>query len=141
MSFCNAVNQGEEPRSNDYGDFFLRDGDEKKAVDGLPPLPEPWGQYLLKAPVRAKVVQVLRSGDAKINLGSAAGLRKGMELVPLEEYLFSEQIVDSVEENSAVLKTKHPQGRYRRIRVGDEVSTRRPKKPQRGGNGNRVAGR
>ena len=125
MAFCNAINQGKEPRSDEYGDFFLRNGDEKKAVTGLPSVPESWDRYLLKEPIRAVVVKVLPFGGTRINIGSASGLKKGMELVPSREFLFSDQVVDSVEENSAVIRTEYPQGRYRKIKVGDIVVSRR----------------
>lgn len=127
LIFCNAVNQGKEPRSGGLGEFFLRNGDERKPVGGLPTVPAPWNEYLLREPVLAKVVKVLASGDAVIDAGSAAGLRKGMELHPPKLYLFSDQVVDSVEENSAVVKTKHARAAHRRVQAGDTVVSRLPR--------------
>lgn len=126
LAFCNAVNQGEEPRPHHYGEFLLGDGQEKIAVRGLPEVPEPWSSYLLKAPVEGAITKVLPDLRARVNIGQKQGLRPGMELVPTEEFLFSEQVVESVEQNEAVLKTRHPNGMYRKIQVGDVVSTKRP---------------
>jgi hypothetical protein len=125
-AFCNAVNQGEEPRNDDYGDFFLGEGHEKIKVAGLPEVPEPWGRFLLKAPVQGRVIEVLPDLKAKVDVGMKDGIRIGMELVPTEESLFSAQVVVSVEEGGAIVKTKYPDGMYRKVRPGDLVSTKRP---------------
>jgi hypothetical protein len=45
-SFVNAINLGFEPRVRPYGATFLRAGDEKRPVHGLPPLSEPWRSQL-----------------------------------------------------------------------------------------------
>jgi hypothetical protein len=52
-----------------------------EAVSVLPKLPEPWERFLLKQPLRAKVVGVLKDGRARINLGSEKGVFKGMKLL------------------------------------------------------------
>jgi hypothetical protein len=126
MAFCNAVNQGKEPRESEFGDFALAKGQEKIAVSGLPNLPAPWAEYLLKTPVRCEVTELLPDLKAKINVGRNEGLKVGMELVPTVEYLFSEMEIVSVDAQESVIRTKYPDGRYRKIRVGDVVSTRRP---------------
>src|SRR5262249_12947196 len=126
IAFCNAVNLGEEPRHSEYGDFALGEGQEAMAVTGLPEVPEPWSHYLLKAPVRGKVTELLPDLKAKVNVGRKQGLRAGMELVPTEEYLFSDMEIVDVEEGESVIRTKYPNGMYRKVRVGDIVSTHRP---------------
>jgi hypothetical protein len=49
-----------------------------------------------------------------------------MQLLPPEQYAFSDQTVEKAEPGRAILRTKFPRGRYRRIAVGDVVVTRRP---------------
>jgi len=133
LSFCNAVNQGREPRSGDGGEFFLRNGGEKKLVNGLPKLRAQWDEYLLREPLRACVVRLGGDGEAVIDAGKASGLRKGMELMPEQRSAFSTQVVDSVEIDKAYLKTRYPNGSFRRIRVGDVVVSRIPGRSKGGG--------
>jgi hypothetical protein len=49
--FCDAVNQGREPRSNSHGRYYLRRGDAKKIATGLPTVPKAWVEWLQKNPV------------------------------------------------------------------------------------------
>jgi hypothetical protein len=51
------------------------------AVDGLPELPEPWSDVLLRVSVHAQVTEVLKDGRAIIDLGSADGIKLGMEVL------------------------------------------------------------
>jgi hypothetical protein len=125
LAFCNTVNQGEEPRDSDWGEFYMGEGHEKIKVSGLPDLPKPWNQYVLEAPVRGKVVEYLPDMMARVDIGRKDGLRAGMELVPSEEEFFSDQEIVTLEEAHATIKPKYPEGNYRAIRVGDLVSTRR----------------
>jgi hypothetical protein len=124
LDFCNAVNQAREPRSGDGGEFFLRDGDLSHSVNGLPKLPVQWNEYLLREPLRATVVRMGADGAAVIDAGATSGLRKGMELMPEQRSEFSTQVVESVEADKANLKTKYPDGSFRRIRSGDVVVSR-----------------
>jgi hypothetical protein len=48
--FCQAVNQGQEPRSSPPGKFYLRRGDWSKKVAGLPSVPTLWQSWLQKKP-------------------------------------------------------------------------------------------
>ena len=126
IAFCNAVNLGEEPRNSNYGAFALGEGHEVMPVTGKPEVPEQWSGYLLKAAVRGKVTELLPDFKAKVNVGGKQGLRAGMELVPTVEYLFSDMEVVSVLDGESVIRTKYPDGMYRKIRVGDVVSSHRP---------------
>ncbi|QEH39000.1 hypothetical protein OJF2_76120 [Aquisphaera giovannonii] len=126
LAFCNAVNQGEEPRDSEYGFFLLGVGQEDAAVSGLPDVPATFGQYLLKEPINGVVTELLPDLRARVNVGRKQGLRAGMELVPTEKPDFSDMAIVHVEEGESVVKTKYPNGTYREIRVGDLVSTRRP---------------
>ncbi len=113
--------------------FFLRNGDEKKFVNGLPKLRAQWDEYLLREPLRAGVVRLGGDGEAVIDAGTASGLRTGMELMPEQRSAFSTQVVDSVEVDKAYLKTRYPNGSFRRIRVGDVVVSRIPGRSKGGG--------
>lgn len=52
--FCNAVNQGSEPRTHVWGQYYLRVGDEKKAAGGDPDLPAKWKPLLIAKKDRVK---------------------------------------------------------------------------------------
>lgn len=78
--FCNSVNGGQEPRRWAHGQVYLRDGDWTKPVTGHPTVPKEWEPMLLKRPIRAKVVDVLADGRARVDAGTADGVWKEMEL-------------------------------------------------------------
>jgi hypothetical protein len=70
-SFANAINLGLEPRGEVisepyYGQFYLREGDEQKKVDGSPRLPEKWNSFLLTKPVVANVLETEGNEEARI---------------------------------------------------------------------------
>ena len=58
MGFINDVNGGEEPRPHINGNHFLRVGDEKKPVKGMPQLPARWRGALLAKPISARCTAV-----------------------------------------------------------------------------------
>lgn len=95
--FVNAVNYGFEPRYEERGLFWLRDGDHEKPVEGDPELPEKVRPLLLHDPVSARIVSVgvmrerrerltadiehvERLGQVLIDAGSRDGLVPGVEL-------------------------------------------------------------
>lgn len=91
IRFCYAVNSGSEPRQDMHGSFLLRQGDEKKPVNGPPRLPDEYRRYLLDAPVLATIIAVGKKTDkigvlktqqfpVTINAGTTSGLQVGMEL-------------------------------------------------------------
>lgn len=94
VAFCNNINEGQEPRNSEYGNFFLRRGDEKMAVSGFPKVPEEFRSYLLATPIEATVVAVsptstrpsiadwkFKDTPITLDVGSKQGLRVGMELL------------------------------------------------------------
>lgn len=110
--FIDAINLGFEPREVDgyrvyYGDFLLRVGDENKAIDGRPSLPQEFFENLLSAPIIATILKFETGNVATIDRGSEHGLRKGMFLVTLREesgaYVsdFQPHMIISVEPTSA----------------------------------------
>jgi hypothetical protein len=48
LTFVNTINLGKEPRTTIYGDFFLRDGDERRPAAGAPDLPVDHQRQLLR---------------------------------------------------------------------------------------------
>jgi hypothetical protein len=128
IAFCNAVNQGEEPRSDDFGEFALGEGQHEIAVTGGPEVPPGWAQYLLKEPVEGMVTELLPGSLARVSAGHKDGLRAGMELLPTDEKLPAQMEIVSVKERECVIKTKRTLGMDRDIRAGDVLSTARPRR-------------
>jgi hypothetical protein len=73
-SFCDAVNQGREPRQSSAGLFLLRDGDWRIGTKGLPDVPLEWRARLLGAPLAGAVVECVGEHRARINVGSKDGV-------------------------------------------------------------------
>jgi hypothetical protein len=80
--FCNAINQGDEPRKSIRGFFYVRHSHDGQinATSGKPGVPEDWEPLLLKKPLDSKVLKVLEDGRATLDCGTDAGVWKGMEL-------------------------------------------------------------
>jgi hypothetical protein len=113
VEFTNAINAGTEPSSifgGRSGRFLLRRGDERKSVDGLPNIPNEFLSYILPKPITAKIslvkeIQVEQSRRltyVNIDVGSANGLKQGMELyIHTPSEIADTAIVTSVSEHSA----------------------------------------
>jgi hypothetical protein len=106
LPFCNAINLGLEPRDELWGRFYVRfvlsprarDGVEEPKLDkavGLPELPRPWSDFLLKRQLHGRVIHVLNDWRAIVDLGSGAGLRVGMELLVVDETRDKSQSVEA----------------------------------------------
>jgi len=80
LRFANYVNGGDEPRRSATGEFLIRRGDWRRSARGLPTLPPPWSQYLLRKPLRGIVTRVLEEEEAEVDIGDAEGLKPGMLL-------------------------------------------------------------
>jgi hypothetical protein len=78
LDFCNAINQGREPRSEPDGLFCLRNGDWRESVRGSPKLPGEWASYLLPKPLQAEIVEMVDDRTGRLNIGAKDGVRKGM---------------------------------------------------------------
>jgi len=80
LDFCNAINQGDEPRCQRHGSFFLRAGDWNQPAPGLPDLPTSWLEQVLAKPVQGELTA--REGEThwRISLRANDGLRVGMRL-------------------------------------------------------------
>jgi hypothetical protein len=80
VEFCNAINQGEEPRDGRHGSFYLRENDWNKPAPGAPELPEPWPGYVLSKPLVGRVLELTGENQGVINLGAKDGIHKDMVL-------------------------------------------------------------
>ena len=105
VEFCNRVNLG-------FEGHFLRKGDEKKLVQGMPDVPAEYRDYLLSKPVEATVVAVgkastrpsradwnFKDTPVTIDAGSKNGLKAGMELAVTKPGWITEMVrITKVEE-------------------------------------------
>ena len=144
VKFCNSVNEGEEPRNHAGGFYLLRLGDEKKAVTGLPKVPEEYQSYLLAKPIEATIIAIgpyttrpstvkwkFKDTPVTLNVGTRQGLRMGMEL-----FVTSPQnIIESVQVTKA--EETHSEGIMTQTgeeepgpKVGWRLSTQSPRYAQ-----------
>ena len=131
LAFANAINAGREPRANGFGLFYLREGDEAKAVAGQPDLGPKWNPFLLKQPLSGAVVQVEQRETLTqrpvviIDAGARAGLKQGMELYasnPRRPHFYADLTIIDVDDTSA--RAVVPL-QYNHIRVCDLWKTER----------------
>lgn len=137
VEFCNSVNDGAEPRTTRRGLHLLRVGDEAKAVEGFPAVPEAFKPYLLTRPIDAKITGVVgmterpskekvkvRDVSIILNRGKSDGLLVGMGLHVIEPaYAFGPVYVTKVYASQAEA-TMTQVGEKEQPRVGWKVSTR-----------------
>jgi hypothetical protein len=121
--FCNAVNQGREPRPGATGRFYLRQGDWEKQVAGLPSVPKAWESLLLKGPLRGRVIDVLSGGRARVDLGADAGVWKGMELWADTDGFGLVKVVE-IGARSSVIASKYPDYAPIRFQMAQVVRSR-----------------
>lgn len=120
--FCNAVNAGSEPRPRWHGHFFLKKGDEKLVVAGLPQVPAAFRKYLIAKPIGARITRILAQPGARgeasqdasaegargriyvlIDAGRVDGLQPGMNLFRVADDYSSDRVtLEIVEDRSAV---------------------------------------
>jgi hypothetical protein len=135
VGFCNAVNEGAEPRKAAQGFFLLRRGDEQIEAEGLPAVPNEFNPYLLTRPIEAEIVRVgdrtarpIR-GDwqtrVTMNCGRSSGLLKGMTLHVIEpdDLIESVDVTQVGEEQSEAVMTQSGEDEPS-PKVGWQLSTR-----------------
>jgi hypothetical protein len=80
--FCNAVNNGEEPRSRELASyFFVKSGQCAAPARGRPTLPREWSSYILPRELQGRTSAPDADGTTWVSFGSAEGLLPGMEPV------------------------------------------------------------
>lgn len=86
VEFCNAINSGEEPRTHEHGGFLFREGDEYKATQGRPFIPEAYKKYLLGKPLEAVIIG---GGEFRPRPGMEKLIDVGLKLqLNVQEYFF-----------------------------------------------------
>jgi hypothetical protein len=125
VGFCNEINEGREPRTDGHGSYFLRRGDEGKAVTGFPSIPEEYRRYLLTKPIEATITAVgryttrpsvadwkFKETPVTIDAGSQQSLRVGMKLFVTKP----ENIVESVK----ITRTDETRSEGTMLQIGEE---------------------
>lgn len=140
-AFCNAVNEGQEPRSSSWGATFLHWGDWNRSARGKPAVPDWCRSWLVDRPLEGRIQglsendrevrQLWDRGKARLDIGRQQGLRIGMRLYPPVPHSYL--VVVAVKQRQALAEVFGPasQGPWDpeelgRITVGQAVSTRRP---------------
>ncbi len=83
--FINAIHDGSEPRDEGMGMHFLRRGDEKIAVEGLPQLPPAWLAQIRTTP-EVWTVREVRPVMVTDKAGKACVQQAEIDLVPADGY-------------------------------------------------------
>ena len=124
LEYCNAINQGSEPRSNEFGFFYMRLGDWEKPVRGKPSVGDDWSEYLLDEPVRGEISRILDEESVEVDVGTNQRLRLGMILTAqgVGTTMYSQLVVTELKSDSCRASVKHPGLSI--ISVGQPVSTR-----------------
>lgn len=91
IDFANAVNSGMEPCERGACSFWLKDKDSEKKIRGLPPIPEEYQGYLLKNPIKTKIIEIkdsqtnykdpkfpVRKTIVVLDVGEQQGVKIGM---------------------------------------------------------------
>jgi hypothetical protein len=122
LGFCNAINQGLEPRNQAEGLSYLRADDWKKDVAGWPELPAEWMPFLLREPVLGRILELMEGCRARVDLGSKVGIRTGMELSFQGERFPCRGTVIGVEPDSCIVAL--PEYSEERLKPGQMVGSR-----------------
>ena len=123
VEFCSDVNQGLEPRDDAWGSYYLKDNEWDKTVSGLPRVPQGFKSYLLPKSVEGRIIEILESGEAIIDIGSGDGLKPGMILTALDkgDVMFSQVEVVSVGDNQSKIKRRWKDSK---LLVGQKVMSK-----------------
>jgi hypothetical protein len=117
--FCSDVNSGWEPRHHAHGTYLLRCGDEERATQGLPLVPQKYRELLLRAPIEASVIEILRSwkdedgfcrARVKLDVGSEQGVVPRMPMSLVAEHQFRLLVVDEVNAGSCIAEVEGAKG-------------------------------
>ena len=139
MDFCNLINSGLEPRGDEWGYVFLREGHTKLPVAGRPDLPKEFQDCILRAPIWGAITSVGQWGTSgpfrgrprgeegiavRVSAGRNQGIREGMSLWGQTGH-FGHGLVFKVSENSChVIGTMSCPGDE--IPIGTKVCSRLP---------------
>jgi hypothetical protein len=113
--FCNDVNADYEPRSDSWGMYLLRQGDEEKPVRGGPSIPAQFQPELLKHPIVTEITTVgkpklapshadwkFKKTPVTVKGGADIGLHRRMKLYVTEpQTVFASIEVGTVHEHAS----------------------------------------
>jgi len=121
IDFCNSINQNSEPREDVHGQFYLKENNENIKVSDYPKLPKKYSDYLLNKPLKGKIIKIINKKLCIVNIGKNNGLKKGMELFPVESDDFITLETIDVYNDTAIIKNKY---KGDKIKKKYKVSTR-----------------
>lgn len=139
QAFCNAVNAGREAAEPRF--LFRQDAGGKSTPNGLPTVPDAYGEWLLEAPLEGELIQVVpptepeskkklvRPMIAVLNVGRNVGVRPGMEFYLKSEHGYDAAEVLECDDKTARVEFRLDVESVREIEpltVGWRVSTRAP---------------
>lgn len=120
--FCDAIVQGDEPRNQSAsGKFYAKRLIHR--VEGTPDLPERWAAYLRSKLVLGTIVDVMKNGRARVNVGSKDGISvESILAVQGRDHFTSHNLrVISVNQGSCEAEEPYP-GEYEKpLEVGWKV--------------------
>jgi hypothetical protein len=107
-NFASHVNRREEPRSEMWGWFLLRERDWEKKAHGTPRVPSEWQQWLLRAPIEGRITRALARHRAEIDVGSKRSVSPGLVLTLVsKKYGWTDVRVVSVTAGSSVIENDY----------------------------------
>jgi hypothetical protein len=103
QDFCDAIIDGDEPRDEGSGEFYLRS--PRGQVSGAPELPERWADYLRQHLVLGKIVGIIDANRARVDVGKNSGIQPATVLVVQGRDRYGPQrlSVESVEDDHCVV--------------------------------------
>ena len=138
LGFINDVNAGTEPRRTPHGGHLLRQGDERRPVQGKPPLPRAWSRALLEKPITGQVSSVAaipapesekaplwRSFDLVLDVGRGQGVWLGMRFYSTAKGSWTIGKVTAVTEGSCTVRARVFGPQRPAPQVSEPFSTRR----------------
>ena len=137
IDFCNAINDGTEPRNRAHGFFLIRGGDYKKPADGAPDLPEQYLKMLLNEPIEATVTSIETPQAKKfgqklkriqtpvtLNVGTNHGVFVGLQFHAIDHrYMLGKAEIVEVKANSCRAIYTHLSEKVSPPPVGLKLST------------------
>ena len=124
-AFVQAIVKGDEPAGGDAGRYYLRQSGN--LASGLPELPEPWATKLRDRLILGTIRGVRADGGIMIDVGTADGIREGMNLTIRNTGRTDDRALQvvSTADHSCVAVELEARGTDRAIRAGWEVVAER----------------
>lgn len=126
QKFCDRIVSGDEPRNVVHGHYYLNNVEER--VSGVPELPEQWASYVRDHALIGTITEVAETGRARIDVGSADGLRVGSRLIVQGRNRWKRELdVVSVNENTCEAVDDMPSDSQAPLEAGWTVVVERAK--------------